>query len=236
MASVSRPGANQAANHYATLGVPASASADEIRRAYRAQARRLHPDRHLASPPEEAARAEREMREVNAAWEVLSDTGAKQRYDLELALARASAARVPTGPRPRPGPPVSNAARWPPSTSAPGPHAHVEVAPGDGLWTAMIRALPWAVVIVVLGAIFVFTAFAAGRSDDRGATTDQYVLPTASVGDCVRFRSATRLALVDCSSPNEGEIIEKVPNGRPCPSGTTSRYLPDEGLYACIRL
>ena len=83
---------------------------------------------------------------------------------------------------------------------------------------------------------FVFTAFAAGRSDGTTGRGDQVTLPTASVGDCVRSVSATQLALVDCTSPNQGEIIEKVPYGRPCPAGTVARYLPEEGLNACIRV
>lgn len=226
------PGPRQpTSSHYDTLGVASTASVDEIRRAYRALARRLHPDRHLQSPPAEAARAERRMREVNAAWGVLSDAGAKQRYDLELALQRAQAARASAA---APGPP-GTAPRPPAPGSGPAYHGHVDVAPGDGLWTVLFRALPWALVIFVLGGIFVFTAFAAGQRDEPARGTPQVSVPTAEVGDCVRFSAPDRLALVDCSVPNQGEIVEKVPNGRPCPPGTASRYLPDEGLFACIR-
>ena len=218
------------ATHYDTLGVPRSASMEEIRRAYRQLARRLHPDRHLHSPPDEAARAERRMREVNAAWAVLSDGEAKRRYDQAL--------RASTVP-PRPSPGAARAASAPPRpapTTSP-LYGHVDVAPGEGVWRAIFRVMPWLVVIVVLGGIFVFTAFAAGSGDSPAAGRDEpTTLPTASVGDCVRYASANVLHLVDCATPNQGRIVEKVPNGRPCPPGSDMRYLPAEGLYACIRV
>src|SRR5690606_23888571 len=57
--------------HYEVLGVPASASEAEIRRAYLAAARRHHPD--LESDVDLRAQAELRMQGVNDAWRVLSD-------------------------------------------------------------------------------------------------------------------------------------------------------------------
>jgi curved DNA-binding protein CbpA len=59
---------------YARLGVPSTASADEIRAAYRARARELHPDR-------QGSGATRDMAELNDAWRVLSDPAARRAYD-----------------------------------------------------------------------------------------------------------------------------------------------------------
>ncbi len=60
---------------YATLGVSESASADEIKKAYRKLARKYHPDINK----EESAVDK--FKEINAAYEVLSDAEKKQQYD-----------------------------------------------------------------------------------------------------------------------------------------------------------
>ncbi len=60
---------------YETLGVNENASADEIKKAYRKLARKYHPDINK----EESAVDK--FKEINAAYEVLSDAQKKQQYD-----------------------------------------------------------------------------------------------------------------------------------------------------------
>jgi len=64
-------------DYYDILGVSKSASAEEIKKAYRKQALEWHPDRHK----DEKEAAERRFKEINEAYQILSDPQKRSAYD-----------------------------------------------------------------------------------------------------------------------------------------------------------
>ncbi|MCZ4563354.1 J domain-containing protein [Rhodococcus sp. IEGM 1401] len=64
-----------ARDHYESLGVPRGASTDEIQQAYRKLARKYHPDVNKDPTAEDT------FKEMNEAYQVLSDPDTRKRYD-----------------------------------------------------------------------------------------------------------------------------------------------------------
>jgi curved DNA-binding protein len=63
-------------DYYEILGVPRTASADELKKSFRKLARQYHPD-----VAKDKKRAEEKFKEINEAYEVLSDPAKRKKYD-----------------------------------------------------------------------------------------------------------------------------------------------------------
>jgi molecular chaperone DnaJ len=74
MASVSKR------DFYETLGVERNASDDDLKKAYRKLARQFHPD--LQNGDQQKKQAEEKFKEINEAYEHLSDSEKRKRYDM----------------------------------------------------------------------------------------------------------------------------------------------------------
>ena len=132
-------------DHYATLGVPGTASAEHIRAAYRMRARQLHPDRVV--DPAERSRAEARMSVVNEAWRVLGDQDLRAAYDRDR----------------RPDPPAGSPRTTPSyQPTAPDPFDDVEVPVAVG---CALRFGPALLAVGVLVGLLIVTALASGGGD-----------------------------------------------------------------------
>src|SRR5260221_7971831 len=88
-------------NHYEALGLPPTATAEQIKRKYRELARLYHPD--VNSSPE----ASQKILSINQAYRVLGDPDRRAVYDAERSIAQPAphtvrpSAPASTPPRPR---------------------------------------------------------------------------------------------------------------------------------------
>jgi hypothetical protein len=84
--------------HYEVLGVPTSASAAEVKRAYRLQARQHHPD---VSGADDAV-----MQALNQAWATLGDPARRRAYDRLVGVGETSGPSAARPSAPPPSPPI----------------------------------------------------------------------------------------------------------------------------------
>jgi molecular chaperone DnaJ len=75
-------------DYYAILGVDAAASPEEIKKAFRRLTLEFHPDRHPNDAQNEAR-----YRQINVAYDTLSDPGKRSRYDTQRRLGQLDLSR-----------------------------------------------------------------------------------------------------------------------------------------------
>jgi hypothetical protein len=211
------------ATHYEVLGVAPGATAGELRAAYVAKARTLHPDRHAGAAGDERRRVERAMQEVNVAWTVLSDPRARRDYDASLHRRATPTAGRPAGTHVGTARPAG-----PPPVVLPdfdGGHG--------GALPTLVRIAPVVFLLGVLGAIFVFTAFATGRrSVDAPPRSDTVEIGTPLVGSCVAI--VQTVIEVSCDNPHALRVERHAPPGDDCRGGTVPLRWGDETTL-CVR-
>ncbi len=187
------------ASLYDELGVAHDASAEEMRAAYRREARRRHPDVAVASTDEA-------MRRLNEVWAVLGDPERRRQYDLTLAgpapLLAPAVDAAPSPPRPLP------------------PRRPLFLRP-----SVLILAVLAGIFVVTAYA----GSPASNHSGPTPATVraPSTVPGSASVhpiGQCLAGSDAAGdVAIVGCSAPHFGQIIAEAATPSQCPTGTVAR-------------
>lgn len=212
-------------SYYRRLGIARSASTEEIRVAYRELARRLHPDHQTGASAAERALAERRIREINEAWQTLRDPTTRRAYDERRRTT------APSHPSTTPdASPV-------PRDGAADDDDLVDVMGHLGPMQAqVVRGLPWAVLLAVFAAIFVFTAYATVKHPS-GSPARTRSPATVSDGSCLRIRTGPTppaTAVVGCEEPHDGRLMARVAEGTACPPGSERRRLATDGLLDCV--
>ena len=215
-----------AATHYEVLGISPLASTDEVRKAYLRRARLLHPDLAQGLPPERSAQMARAMQDVNEAWRVLRVPTSRAAYDDRVA-GRATVTPRPNGARPA-GWGDAQPVGWGDVDLDPTPY-HQRPAGMIDPGVSIVRSLPWIAALVVLGAIFVFTAFAGGAGEDNRRSSSDLV------GKCVQSQQGVGVVEVACESRNEGRVDLVVNRQSQCPTDAIARSVPGEGTWVCLR-
>ncbi len=229
-----------------------------VKRAYLDRALRFHPDRHATGPESERDRAAHRMREVNAAWSVLRNPGARARYDDDLRRATPVATSASAG---APGP--SSSTRRAPTTrgagtastraraddAAPEPEV-ADLDRSDASTSARRPSVSWRmwtpIIIggVVLAVVLIFTAYA----QDDGPKVGVRTVEAYAVGTCVIVgfgaaqanptpgeQAREQVVAARCDQPGSQEIVARVPFPKPCPRGSRAQVLADTRESLCLR-
>lgn len=194
-------------SHYELLGVDPSASAADIREAYRRSARAHHPDTHGQQSADR-------MAAINDAWWVLRDPARRREYDLRQ---RNPQAHQPAGtPRWQADP-----APAPTAEPAYNPLARYQDPP----------RFPWRFMSVLAACGIAVVIFGVVTYEAPTPLPPDNVL---SVGSCVVFEPNGDAREVSCSVGHDAVVTALVASAASCPFGTEA-HRDRQGMgIACV--
>jgi hypothetical protein len=161
------------------------------------------------------------MASVNEAWQVLRDPGRRALYDASL---RPAPAHQPPPARPAPGDDLGD---------APADDGH-ELARVARWGTPAL----WLLVLGVLAAIFIFTAYAASRHGDGLDPPAPAIDGVLELSDCVAAvneRGRVVAVEVACSEPHVGTAESLMTFDQACPAATLEYPVQGRVQKVCVR-
>ncbi|MBG02069.1 MAG: hypothetical protein CL470_07350 [Acidimicrobiaceae bacterium] len=198
--------------YYQILGVSPSAKHKEIRAAYLAKARNLHPDNFQNAPKREQIRSEELMRELNQAWSTLSNKENRSKYDLKISSEKTDNRSYTSTDR-------ASYQEW---TPEPTPEKKtLRYATEEEMkltWIAkLVRPAPLALILLGVVAVVIIASIGIGSNDDSNRSVP-VARPTGQPIDCMNLVAGARGERVKCVSGEYDAIIYRiVPAGEECP-------------------
>ena len=213
---------------YQILEIPENAKPEEIRAAYLAKARKLHPDNFRNASKRDQARSEELMRELNQAWSTLSNREKRSKYDLKL-ISEKSDNRTYTS---------TNRASYQEWTAESTPKkATPRFATKEEMeltWFAkIVRPIPLALILVGVIVVAVIASLGIGNNDDSNRSVP-IVKPTDPVLGCMNLGTGSQGIRVPCVSGEfDATIYRIVTAGEECPNDLEAVYAGNEEMF-CV--
>ena len=216
------------ATYYQILGVSPSAKHDEIRAAYLAKARKLHPDNFQNASKREQTRSEELMRELNQAWSTLSNKEKRSEYDLKISSGKSDNRSYPSFDG-------GSYEEWipEPTQERTTPRYATDEEMRITWFAKLVKPLPLGLIFVVVVAVAIIATIGIGNNDASNRPVPA-VRPTGQPIDCMNYVAGSKCERVKCVSGEYDAIIYRiVPAREGCPKDLKEVYKGDGEMF-CV--
>ena len=216
------------ATYYQILGVSPSAKHDEIRAAYLAKARKLHPDNFQNASKREQTRSEELMRELNQAWSTLSNKEKRSEYDLKISSGKSDNRSYPSFDG-------GSYEEWiqEPTQERTTPRYATDEEMRITSFAKLVKPLPLGLIFVVVVAVAIIATIGIGNNDASNRPVPA-VRPTGQPIDCMNYVAGSKGERVKCVSGEYDAIIYRiVPAREGCPKDLKEVYKGDGEMF-CV--
>ena len=216
------------ATYYQILGVSPSAKHDEIRAAYLAKARKLHPDNFQNASKREQTRSEELMRELNQAWSTLSNKEKRSEYDLKISSGKSDNRSYPSFDG-------GSYEEWipEPTQERTTPRYATDEEMRITWFAKLVKPLPLGLIFVAVVTVAIIATVGIGNNDASNRPVPA-VRPTGQPIDCMNYVAGSKGERVKCVSGEYDAIIYRiVPAREGCPKDLKEVYKGDGEMF-CV--